>query len=211
MPIVTITWLHPACSDLAPYMAFPSSHHVYRAPNLQMPVHTKWSDFPGRVCPRPHSLHTLFSPLHWSIFDCQCVLMCTVNREIFMLKIICVKNFHGKFSQLCSIRKNLMVDDCNMDKHLEIYWCLVYCQVSEESGIADCSRWSATCSMAMCVYCCVVMVLLLKCSLSPDCWNFITCCLSEWASSSGRAPDRSKGRYQPSASSKLFIYYIQLF
>ena len=44
----------------------------------------------------------------------------TVDQESFMLKIICVKNFHGdKFSRFCLIREILMVEDYNMDKHLE--------------------------------------------------------------------------------------------
>ena len=45
----------------------------------------------------------------------------TVDREIFMLKIICVKNFRvDKFSQFVnSIREILTVDGYIMDEHLE--------------------------------------------------------------------------------------------
>ena len=45
----------------------------------------------------------------------------TIDWEIFMLKIIRVKNFRVvKFSRSRSIRGNfLTVDDCNMDEHLE--------------------------------------------------------------------------------------------
>ena len=68
----------------------------------------------------------------------------TVDREIFALKIICVKIFRVlKFSQLRSIRKIfLMVDDCSMDELLESSWHLVYYQVSGEPGNAGCSRRS---------------------------------------------------------------------
>ena len=68
----------------------------------------------------------------------------TVDREIFALKIIHVKNFHViKFSRFCSIREIfLMVDDCSMDERLESSWRLVYYQVSGEPGITGCSRRS---------------------------------------------------------------------
>ena len=68
----------------------------------------------------------------------------TMDREIFTLKIIRVKNFRVvKFLWFLSIRKLfLTVDDCNMDERLETCWCLVYYQVSEEPGIARCSRRS---------------------------------------------------------------------
>ena len=67
---------------------------------------------------------------------------CTVDREIFTLKIIRVENFRVvKFSRSRSIREIfLTVDDCNMDEHLESSWRLVYYQVSGEPGIACCSR-----------------------------------------------------------------------
>ena len=59
-----------------------------------------------------------------------------------MLKIIRMKIFHVvKFLWFCSIRKIfLMVDDYNMDEHLESFWYLVYYQVSGEPGITGCSR-----------------------------------------------------------------------
>ena len=67
-----------------------------------------------------------------------------MDREIFTLKIIRVKNFRVvKFSWFLSIRKLfLTVDDCNIDECLETCWRLVYYQVSEEPGIARCSRRS---------------------------------------------------------------------
>ena len=72
------------------------------------------------------------------------ILLCTIDREIFTLKRIRVKNFRVvKFSQFHSILEILlMVDDCNMDEHLESSWRLVYYQVSGEPGIACCSRRS---------------------------------------------------------------------
>ena len=72
------------------------------------------------------------------------IIMSTVDREIFTLKIICVKNFRGvKFSRFHSIREIfLTVDYCNMDEYLESSWCLVYYQVSGEPGITRCSRRS---------------------------------------------------------------------
>ena len=70
--------------------------------------------------------------------------ICTIDQEIFTLKIICVKNFCVvKFSWFRSIRKKfLTVDYCNMDEHLESSWRLVYYQVWGEPGIAHCSRRS---------------------------------------------------------------------
>ena len=69
---------------------------------------------------------------------------CTVDREIFALKIIRVKNFRvDKFSRFRSIREIfLTVDDCNMDERLESLWLLVYFQLSGEPGIARCSHRS---------------------------------------------------------------------
>ena len=69
---------------------------------------------------------------------------CTVDREIFTLKIIRVKNFRVvKFSRSRSIREIfLTVDDCNINERLESSWRLVYYQVSGEPGIACCSRRS---------------------------------------------------------------------
>ena len=60
----------------------------------------------------------------------------TIDREIFMLKIIRVKNFCViKFSRIRLIREIfLMVDDCNTDELLESSWRLVYYQVSGEPG-----------------------------------------------------------------------------
>ena len=65
--------------------------------------------------------------------------MITVDWEIFMLKIIRVKNFCVvKFSRFCSIREIfLTVDDCNID--LESSCRLVYYQVLGEPGIVCCS------------------------------------------------------------------------
>ena len=70
--------------------------------------------------------------------------MCTVDREIFALKIIRVKIFRvDKFSRFRSIREiSFTVDDCNMDERLESLWILVNYQVSGEPGIARCSRLS---------------------------------------------------------------------
>ena len=45
-----------------------------------------------------------------------------------------------KFSQFRSIRKILTADGYNMDECVESSWRLVYYQVSEEPGIAHCSR-----------------------------------------------------------------------
>ena len=52
----------------------------------------------------------------------------TVDREIFTLKIIRMKIFHGvKLWGFLSIRENfLTVEDCNMDEHLESSSHLVY-------------------------------------------------------------------------------------
>ena len=65
----------------------------------------------------------------------------TVDREIFTLKIIRVKNFRVvKFSRFRSIREIfLTVDYCNMDERLESSWRLVYYQVSGEPEIVRCS------------------------------------------------------------------------
>ena len=70
--------------------------------------------------------------------------LCTVDREIFALKIIRVKIFRvDKFSRFRSIPEIfLTVDDCNMDERLESLWLLVYYQVSGEPGIARCSHQS---------------------------------------------------------------------
>ena len=64
-----------------------------------------------------------------------CQRVHTVDREIFMLKIIRVKIFHVvKFSQSRSIREIfLTVDDYNMDKRLESSWGLVYSTRYQES------------------------------------------------------------------------------
>ena len=69
------------------------------------------------------------------------MVVCTVDRESFTLKIICVKIFRVvKFSRSHLIHKIfLTVDDCNMDKRLESSWCLVNYQVSGEPGITRCS------------------------------------------------------------------------
>ena len=68
----------------------------------------------------------------------------TVDREIFALKIIHVKNFCViKFSQFLSIHKIfLTVDDCSMDECQESSWPLVYYQVSGQPGIPGCSHQS---------------------------------------------------------------------
>ena len=64
---------------------------------------------------------------------CECPA--TVNREIFTLKIIHVKNFRViKFSQFHLIRKFFLTDDdCNMDELLESSWRLVYTTRYQES------------------------------------------------------------------------------
>ena len=61
----------------------------------------------------------------------------TVDREIFTLKIIRVKNFGvDKFSRFRSIRKIfLTVNGYNLDEHLESSERLVYYQVTGEPGI----------------------------------------------------------------------------
>ena len=60
-----------------------------------------------------------------------------IEWEIFMLKIICVKNFRVvEFLQFHSIRKIfILVDGCNIDEHLAFSL-----HVSGEPGIAGCSR-----------------------------------------------------------------------
>jgi len=68
-----------------------------------------------------------------------------------------MKNSHVvKFSPFSFDSRNfLTVDYCNMDEHLESSWCLVYYQVSGESGIVHCSRRSTlprgvwTCAQAI--------------------------------------------------------------
>ena len=67
-----------------------------------------------------------------------------VDREIFTLKIIRVKNIlFVKFSRFRSIHEIfLTVNGCNMDERLESSYHLVYYQVSGEQGIAGCSRRS---------------------------------------------------------------------
>ena len=72
------------------------------------------------------------------------IIMSTVDREIFTLKIICVKifvvlNFRGFVR---SANFFLTVDYCNMDEYLESSWRLVYYQVSGEPEITRCSRRS---------------------------------------------------------------------
>ena len=96
----------------------------------------------------PHSLN----PSWWCYWVTHlgglCFSTITIDREIFMLKIICVKNFHVvKFSRFrWSVNFFLMVDDYNMDEcpeslneRLESFYHLVYYQVSGEPGIAGCS------------------------------------------------------------------------
>ena len=70
--------------------------------------------------------------------------MYIVDREIFPLEIICLKNFRvDKFLLFCLIRKNfLTVNGYNMDEYLESSERLVYYQVTGEPGIAGCSRRS---------------------------------------------------------------------
>ena len=68
----------------------------------------------------------------------------TVDREIFPLKIIWMKNFcvviFVRFRLIHEIVS--MVNDCNMDEHLESSWRLVYYWVSGEPGIAGYSHRS---------------------------------------------------------------------
>ena len=75
---------------------------------------------------------------------CNYICNSTIDWETFTLKIIYVENFHVvKFLWFCSIHKIfLMVDDCNMDEHLESSWLLVYYQVSREPEIAGLSHRS---------------------------------------------------------------------
>ena len=71
----------------------------------------------------------------------MCYYICnsTVDWETFTLKIIYVKIFHVvKFLWF----RFLMVDDSNMDEHLESFWLLVYYQVSIEPEIAGLSHRS---------------------------------------------------------------------
>ena len=51
----------------------------------------------------------------------------TVDWEIFVLKIIRVKNFRGvKFSRFLLIHEIfLTVDGYDVDEHLESFWCLL--------------------------------------------------------------------------------------
>ena len=68
----------------------------------------------------------------------------TVDREIFTLKIIRLKNFRvDKFSRFRSIHEIfLTINGYNVDKHLESSKRLVYYQVTGEPGIAGCSHRS---------------------------------------------------------------------
>ena len=69
-----------------------------------------------------------------------CLMYTTVDREIFTLKIICVKNFRVvKFSRFRSIHEILTIDDYNMDERLKISYRLVCYQVSGEPRIAGCT------------------------------------------------------------------------
>ena len=83
--------------------------------------------------------------------DFECIVsmvQCTVDREIFTLKIIRAKNFRViKFSHFPSIREILLrVDDCNTDKLLESSWRLVYyCRYQESQGsLAVVFDWTFT-------------------------------------------------------------------
>ena len=80
----------------------------------------------------------------------------TVDREIFALKIIHVKNFRViKFSQFHLIHKIfLTVDDCSMDERLESSWRLVYYPVSGEPGIAGCIVINQTFTLGINVWTC---------------------------------------------------------
>lgn len=63
------------------------------------------------------------------------VLSVTIDREIFTLKISCLKKFLVKFSRFCLIHKIfLMVGDCNMDKCLASSWCSVYYRYQKSQG-----------------------------------------------------------------------------
>ena len=57
------------------------------------------------------------------MYVCICMYATTVDLEIFTLKIIRMKNFHGvKCSQFCSIREIfLMVDGYNVDERIESF------------------------------------------------------------------------------------------
>ena len=68
----------------------------------------------------------------------------TVDREIFTLKIVCIKNFRvDKFSWFRSIHEIfLTINNYNMDEHLDSSKHLVYYQVTGEPGIAGYSRRS---------------------------------------------------------------------
>ena len=72
------------------------------------------------------------------------LLGCTVDREIFTLKVIHMKNFRvvkfSWFRSICEIF--LTVDDYNMDERLVSSYRLVYYCVSGEPRIAGCSRRS---------------------------------------------------------------------
>ena len=74
------------------------------------------------------------------------LVMITVDREIFALKIIRMKIFRvDKFLRFRSIREiYLTVADCNMDERLESLWLLVYYQVSGKPGIVRCSHRSGS-------------------------------------------------------------------
>ena len=72
---------------------------------------------------------------------CNYICNSTVDWETFMLKIIYVKNFNVVNFLWFRLIHNffLMVDDCNMDEHLDS-WLLVYYQVSREPEIAGLSH-----------------------------------------------------------------------
>ena len=76
------------------------------------------------------------------------------------------------------------------------------------------STFHCHCVLMMCiatcveVYCCVVMVLSLKCSSPPDWCDSIIYCLWEGSSSRSRISHCSKRGCQPSTSGWLFIYRI---
>ena len=77
-------------------------------------------------------------------------------------------------------------------------WSTFHCHCVQMTCIATCVE----------VYCCVVMVLSLKCSSSPGRHNATVDCLPECSCSSSWTSDCSKGRCQHSRWGGLFIYCI---
>lgn len=174
----------------SPMMAFPSSHYVYRAPNQQMPVHTKIA-----YSARTHTSweEHMFKPVcrkgrnrSYTTADCMHFTHPSTSRSTEVLAAFW-PYWHEKWSNFLG-RTCPRLPSSHIIAHTLHSATIFHCQSVLMICIATCVD----------MYCCVVMVLLLKCSSSPDWWNRVICCLSEWSSSRSKTPDCSKGRYQPS-------------